>query len=214
MSLTDTHTGSLTPAAASRCDDCPMTTWTRQRTTPRWVLSFLAAIVAVLAIIGLAATTPSASAAGVAGTRVGASDVPATVAVGPPERIGAGQRLREAAPRVVVVVATGVAAKAAGEGADDWPIISGIVRDAGKSKGNFGLGEGTLSQANRAGESWVGEGAHWSSGGKALISRDGLRQWRPPTYKPNWDNYQSNFQWRWEPSGEWQGNGHLTVDMP
>jgi hypothetical protein len=82
-------------------------------------------------------------------------------------------------------------------------------------QGNFGLGEGTLSQANRAGESWVGEGAHWSSGGKALISRDGLRQWRPPTYKPNWDNFQSNFQWRWEPNGEWQGNGHFTVtDMP
>ncbi|MGN6522419.1 MAG: hypothetical protein ACTHMZ_04315 [Actinomycetes bacterium] len=93
-----------------------------------------------------------------------------------------------------------VAAETAGAAADDWPVISGIVRDAGAGKGNFGLGTGTASQAARAGESWVGDGAAWSSDGKALISRDGLRQWRPPSYKPNLDPWQSNFESRLTPS--------------
>ena len=87
-----------------------MTTTTRQRRTPRWVLSFLAAIVAVLAIIGLAATS-SAATDGTAETRVRASSVVAEPLVGPPERIAAGQRLGEEPVRVVTVVATGVAAK-------------------------------------------------------------------------------------------------------
>ncbi|WP_344114301.1 hypothetical protein, partial [Nocardioides humi] len=61
----------------------------RQRTTPRWVLPFLAVIVAVLAIIGLAATS-SAATDGTAETRVRASSVVAEPLVGPPERIAAG----------------------------------------------------------------------------------------------------------------------------
>ena len=52
----------------------------------------------------------------------------------------------------------GAVVRAVAGGADDWPIISGIVRDAAKGKGNFGLGSGTASQASRAGESWVGGG--------------------------------------------------------
>ncbi|GAB3851826.1 hypothetical protein GCM10028801_01950 [Nocardioides maradonensis] len=97
-----------------------MTTATRQRTTPRWALSFLAAIFAVLAVIGLAATASAATQAG-AETRVGASDVPVTVAVGPPQHIAAGQRLGEAAPGVVTVVATGVAAETVPL---DWSLVS------------------------------------------------------------------------------------------
>ncbi len=59
--------------------------------------------------------------------------------------------------------------------ADDWPILSGIVRDATRGKGNFGIGSGTASQATRAGKSWVGEGYRIASDGKTLVSRDGLR---------------------------------------
>ena len=86
---------------------------------------------------------------------------------------------------------------------------------AAKGKGNYGLGSGTVSQAERAGQSWVGEGYRIASDGKTLISRDGLRQFRPPSYKPNLDSWQANFEQRWTPEGQWQGNGHLDItDIP
>ena len=95
--------------------------------------------------------------------------------------------------------------------ADDWPVLSGIVRDASKGKGNFGLGSGTKSQANRAGQAWVGRGYKVAGDGKTLISADGLRQWRPPSFKPNLGKWQSNFESRLVPRGQWQGNGHLDI---
>lgn len=58
-----------------------------------------------------AATSTSASAAATAETRVRASAVVVEVPVGPPQSIAAGQPLGEAGPRVVTVVATGVAAE-------------------------------------------------------------------------------------------------------
>lgn len=88
----------------------PMITATQQTTRPRWVLGFLAALVAVLATILSAATASAATTAGTE-NRVRASDVPAAVLVGPPEHIAAGQRLGEAGPQVITAVATGVAAK-------------------------------------------------------------------------------------------------------
>ncbi|MGL4174247.1 MAG: hypothetical protein ACRCTR_09310 [Actinomycetota bacterium] len=51
------------------------------------------------------------------------------------------------------------------------PVLSGIVRDAAKGKGNFGVGSGTASQATRAGESWVGDGYRIASDGKTLVNR-------------------------------------------
>lgn len=74
------------------------------------LLGLIAALVAILSC-----TAASPSAAGTAETRVRASAEPAAVLVGLPEHIGAGQRLGEAADRVVSMVATGVAAS----GADD-----------------------------------------------------------------------------------------------
>jgi Na+-transporting methylmalonyl-CoA/oxaloacetate decarboxylase gamma subunit len=103
----------------------------------------------------------------------------------------------------------GVAAEGA---ADDWPVISGIVRDSAKSKGNFGLGEGTASQATRAGESWVGDGYRVASDGKTLVSRDGLRTFRPPSWKPDLGKYQANFEyWLEQRVGKPFGNGHLDI---
>jgi len=110
-----------------------------------------------------------------------------------------------------------IADRVASGDADDWPIISGIVRDAAKGKGNFGLGSGSASQAGRAGESWVGEGWRWSSDRKAMVSSDGLHIYRPPTYKPNQRGYQANFEWR-DPgaiTSRMTGNGHLDgIDIP
>lgn len=99
--------------------------------------------------------------------------------------------------------------------AEDWPVLSGIIRDAAKGKGNFGLGSGTASQAERAGQAWVGEDYMIASDGKTLVSSDGLRQWRPPSYKPNLGIWQSNFESRLIPRGQWQSNGHLDItDLP
>lgn len=54
-----------------------------------------------------------------------------------------------------------------------------------------------------------------ASNGKALVSADGLRQWRPPSYKRNLGKWQSNFESRLLPRGQWQGNGHLDItDLP
>ena len=97
--------------------------------------------------------------------------------------------------------------------ADEWPVISGIVRDASAGKGNFGLGTGTASQATRAGESWVGDGYRVASDGKTLVSSDGLRAFRPPSWKPNLGKYQANFE-HWvdgQVRGEPMGNGHFDV---
>ncbi len=108
----------------------------------------------------------------------------------------------------MVASATGVAAKTA----DDWPVLSGIVRDAARGKGNYGLGSGTASQATRAGESWVGEGYRIASDGKTLVSRDGLRTFRPPTWKRNEGKYQANFEyWIGVREGKPFGNGHLDI---
>lgn len=97
----------------------------------------------------------------------------------------------------------------------DWAKISGIVRGAAKGKGNFGLGAGTTAEALTAGRSWVGEGyrvVKKKNGEEIWISADGLRQFRLPSYKPKWDNYQANFEWRNHTGQGWQGNGHLQIE--
>lgn len=136
VGLTDSLTGSITPAAAGRWNTDPMDTRTRQPTSWRWVLPFLAAIVEVLALVGLAATSSAATTA-TAETRVGASSVVIEPLVGPPERIGAVQRLGNDGPRVVVVVATGVAAKAG---------VTRVFRVEGPGNARLGIdGAGNVS---------------------------------------------------------------------
>lgn len=103
---------------------------------------------------------------------------------------------------------------AEGATADD-AVLSGILRDAAKGKGNFGLGSGSSSQAGAAGRAWVGDGYTVASDGKTLVSSDGLRQFRPPSYKPSLGQWQANFEERFTPSGAWQSNGHLEIwDLP
>lgn len=93
-----------------------MTPASKDSAGTRRALVFLAAVVAAVAAVVLG-TVSSASAVVTAETRVGASDVPAQVAVGPPEHVSAGQRLGEAADQVVLTVATGFTARTA-TGAD------------------------------------------------------------------------------------------------
>ncbi|HEV2885884.1 MAG TPA: RHS repeat-associated core domain-containing protein [Jatrophihabitans sp.] len=96
----------------------------------------------------------------------------------------------------------------------DWPELSGVLRDAAKGKGNFGLGSATQEQAGAAGRAWVGAHPTLASDGKTLVSQDGLRQFRPPSFKPNLNQWQANFESRLVPRGPWQGNGHLDITDP
>lgn len=120
----------------------------RRPTVP--VVALLSTVLAIL--LG---TTAPASAAGVAENRVG--DISHTVEplVGPPQHITAGQRLGEAAPRAVFVLATGVAAKAGpGKALEPsrWPANSGFLGDpvettlkAGTRVDRFGGPGGTFA---------------------------------------------------------------------
>jgi len=95
-----------------------------------------------------------------------------------------------------------------------WAKTSGILRDAAKGKGNYWLGTGTYNEAMQAGRSWVGEGFAISRDGSSWISSNGLRQFRPPSFKPKWGIEQANFQWRNVSKGPWQSNGHLDIIKP
>jgi len=88
-----------------------------------------------------------------------------------------------------------------------------ILRDAAKGKGNFGLGSGTRIEADKLGRTWVGDGYKVASDGKTLISKDGMRQYRPPSYKPKLGKIQANFERRLPSlqTKEWHSNGHLDI---
>lgn len=83
-------------------------------------------------------------------------------------------------------------------------------------------GQVSPADANRLGEAFVGRGARLSSDGTALVSADGLRQYRFPQYKQiqidpisgqpySQTGYRSNFQSRDTPSGTFLNNVHLDV---
>lgn len=91
-----------------------MTTRTQQAARRRWVLPFLAALVAILATILSSASASAATTAG-AETRVRAINVAGEVLVEPPQHITAGQRLGNDVPQAEIVVATGVAANGAAD---------------------------------------------------------------------------------------------------
>jgi hypothetical protein len=90
----------------------------------------------------------------------------------------------------------------------------GILRQAARGKGNFGVGAATREEGDRLGRSWVGEGYEIASDGKTLMSRDGLRQFRPPSFKPSLEKWQANFEQRWPGVTEWQSNAHLDILDP
>ncbi len=91
----------------------------------------------------------------------------------------------------------------------------GILRDAAKGKGNFGLGSGSRAEADKLGRAWVGDGARVASDGKTLVSKDGLKVFRPPSAKPNSPHattgVQANFERKIEVGGRPISNGHLDI---
>jgi RHS repeat-associated protein len=89
--------------------------------------------------------------------------------------------------------------------------LSGILRDAAAGKGNFGLGEATAQQASDLGKAWVGPNAKVASDGKTLVSADGRRVYRPPTFKPSLGKVQANFEQKAVRGGPPVSNGHLDI---
>ncbi len=89
----------------------------------------------------------------------------------------------------------------------------GILRDAAKGKGNFGLGTGTRTEADKLGKAWVGDDYKIASDGKTLVGKDGLRQYRPPSYKGKLGKTQANFEQKipGQKTKGWQSNSHLDV---
>jgi filamentous hemagglutinin len=74
-----------------------------------------------------------------------------------------------------------------------------------------------VNDANALGTAWVGENYQIASDGKTLISENGLRQYRPPTYKPNLNRYQADLEQRLpgQVTNQWFSNGHLDItDLP
>ena len=96
---------------------------------------------------------------------------------------------------------------------DEWAYLSGVLRQASKGKGNFGIGMATQEQATAMGYAWVGKGYKISRDGTALISANGMRQYRPPTFKKKLGKKQANFQRKFDGqiSNGWQSNGHLDI---
>jgi hypothetical protein len=103
----------------------------------------------------------------------------------------------------------------AARAAREWPKLGRVLRNAARGRDNFGLGSASTRHANAAGRAWVGDGARLASDGKTWVSKDRLRQYRPPSYKPRLGRWQANFQSRQQPHGPWLHNGHLDIkDTP
>ena len=93
----------------------------------------------------------------------------------------------------------------------------GIVREALQRKGNYGLGSASRREADELGQAFVGPGFTRSRREPGiLLSRDGLRRYRPPSFKPELGRYQANLERRFEPGPRqrFNGNGHLDISDP
>lgn len=97
------------------------------------------------------------------------------------------------------------------EGALDWPKLTGMLRAAARGKGNFGIGKATSREADALGRAWVGDNHRVARDGRTLVSADGRRQYRSPTYKPRLGSVQANLEWRPEGLTQWQGNAHVDI---
>ena len=101
-----------------------------------------------------------------------------------------------------------------GSGDAETALLSGMLREAAAGKGNFGIGTATVDQAEAMGRTWVGEGYRVASDGQTLISADELRQFRPPSFKPNLGKVQANLERRLDGLSQWQGNAHVDITGP
>jgi len=72
----------------------------------------------------------------------------------------------------------------------------------------------SLAQGNSSSVlAWVGKGYRISSDGTALISADGMKQFRLPSFKERLGKTQANFERKLEGQtwNTWPSNGHLDI---
>lgn len=95
----------------------------------------------------------------------------------------------------------------------NWAEMNGQLREAANGKGNFSIGSATREEADLMGKAWVGKGYKVASDGRTLVSKDGMRQYRPPTYKPRLEKFQANFEQKvpGQKTKQWQSNAHLDI---
>jgi hypothetical protein len=79
-----------------------------------------------------------------------------------------------------------------------------------QGKINYGMGSFDNEQTLVMGTAWVGPNYRITSKG-LWESSDGLRQFRPPTYKPQLGKFQANFEQRLPNQSKWGSNGHVDV---
>jgi hypothetical protein len=83
------------------------------------------------------------------------------------------------------------------------------------ASGNFGIGRGTVAEANAAGLEWVGSGYRPILRGKeeiGWISADGLRVYRFPELKKG-GTWRANFESR-PVAGQPKSNAHFDITNP
>jgi hypothetical protein len=85
----------------------------------------------------------------------------------------------------------------------DQAVADGIVTRAAQGRGMFDLGSASRAQAELAGRAWIGPGGTVSKDVMAIVSRDGLRQWRPPFFKFRQGAVKSNFERRARAWRDW-----------
>ena len=91
--------------------------------------------------------------------------------------------------------------------------LANFEQRATAQKGDFGIGSATAAEIEAMGLAWVGVGYRVAkrSKGKILISANGLRQYRRPTYKPRSGRIRANLESRSIPDGGWASNAHIDV---
>ncbi|MEH2229142.1 MAG: S8 family serine peptidase [Nostoc sp.] len=96
-----------------------------------------------------------------------------------------------------------------------WFEQSSVLRKASQTIGNDGLGAFTRKQADILGYAWVGRGYTVASDGITLVSANQLKQYRPPSFKPNTTKkWQANLEWRNKSDGKWLGDAHIDITDP
>ena len=96
------------------------------------------------------------------------------------------------------------------------PRLAKAVKGEPKGGLDFEIGSGTAQEADQLGKIWVGDGYRISSDGKALISADRQRSYRPASYKPNTPSkfnptgVQANFI-KQTSAGKVISNGHMVI---
>lgn len=87
-----------------------------------------------------------------------------------------------------------------------------MSRSSGGSVRQFSLGTAGPITAGAFGVMWTGLDSSLSRSRVAIVSEDGLRQFRYSGFKVHRQVNEANLEGRHAPAGIWPVNGHITLD--